>query len=871
MAAVFLAHDVRLDRKVALKVMSPMLATDARMVDRFRREAKTGASLKHPNIGTVYRVLESEGLYFFVMDFVRGRPLDTIIRRNGVLSVPAVRALLHQIGSGLAYAHRRKIYHRDVKPGNVLVSAVDGTAVVTDFGIAKVAESPNQTQTGAVVGTPAYMAPEQILGREVGAEVDQYALGIMAYEMLTGTPPFVGTNFVVMHAHTEIQPRAIRESRPECPPELDEAVMRMLAKEPNQRWPSLPHALAAMGAMFNGEEDPIREELIRLATPDDAEAARFATNTPVSPAPQHSARWAHVTSVVIYSPPPVIEVGDSFRLTASPRDGQGDVVPDAPLDWSSTDNSVLSVHHDGLITAVSVGSAEVFATSGRARGMVVLNVVPSRVVNLQLSIPPGVLVAGDRIQLAARAVDKHQRPLAYSVRWGVADQSVAEVSPEGVLQARAPGMVEVYAEAHGVRTGARVEIASPAVEAVSLVFEPARPVVGDRILVNPTLLDSGGQPLRDRAMAWSINDRSLVRVVTDGVYEATAEGTLTVSVTSEGKNAVVAIAIAPAPVAAVRISQAPQAVVVGNTFKLVGTAHDARGNVLPGRQIEWSVGDVSFASVTDTGTVSAIAPGDLRVVATLRRQVSRASDQHPTAGDRRGADLWSPAGRVREDAVPFGRGHHRQLGQAGSQNCGVALVERLDREHCSDGSSHGVVARPRAHQRRRGGCRRVGGGRRRRTASSKNRRRTGAASGCARHSEYGDERACIGGNAIGRSVARGRHRADGADGSSGGRADERAAQRTGTSVRARWIRRRVFGDAAHSPPVGADARTRAKGRLSTTPGIANGSAKESIRRRRCISGRGGCDRARSDDALELRRDEHHALRFGGVGASGSDG
>ena len=344
MAAVFLAHDVRLDRKVALKVMSPMLATDARMVDRFRREAKTGASLKHPNIGTVYRVLESEGLYFFVMDFVRGRPLDTIIRRNGVLSVPAVRALLHQIGSGLAYAHRRKIYHRDVKPGNVLVSAVDGTAVVTDFGIAKVAESPNQTQTGAVVGTPAYMAPEQILGREVGAEVDQYALGIMAYEMLTGTPPFVGTNFVVMHAHTEIQPRTIRESRPECPPELDEAVMRMLAKEPNQRWPSLPHALAAMGAMFNGEEDPIREELIRLATPDDAEAARFATNTPVSPAPQHSARWAHVTSVVIYSPPPVIEVGDSFRLTASPRDGQGDVVPDAPLDWSSTDNSVLSVH-----------------------------------------------------------------------------------------------------------------------------------------------------------------------------------------------------------------------------------------------------------------------------------------------------------------------------------------------------------------------------------------------------------------------------------------------------------------------------------------------------------------------------------------------
>lgn len=615
MAAVFLAHDVRLDRKVALKVMSPMLATDGKMVDRFRREAKTGAGLKHPNIGTVYRVLEGEGLYFFVMDFVRGRPLDTIIRRNGVLSVPAVRALLYQIGSGLAYAHRRKIYHRDVKPGNVLLSAADGTAVITDFGIAKVAESPNQTQTGAVVGTPAYMAPEQILGREVGAEVDQYALGIVAYEMLTGTPPFVGTNFVVMHAHTEIQPRAIRESRPECPPELDEAIMRMLAKEPGQRWPSLSHALAAMGATLISEDDPIRDELIRLATPDDAEAARFATNTP-NPAPQHSARWAHVTNVVIYSPPPAIEVGDSFRLTASPRDAQGDVVPEAPLDWSSSNSAVFAVNRDGLVTALAVGTAEVHAMSGTARGTIAVSVVPSRVVNLQLSIPPGVLVAGDRIQLAARAVDKHQRPLAYSVRWGVADPSVADVSPEGVLQARAPGLVEVFAEANGVRTGARVEVASPAVQSIRLTTEPANPVVGDRIVIDATLLDAEGQPLRDRATAWTINDRSLVRVVTDGVYEAISDGRLIVSITSEGKIASSELIIAPAPVATVRISQAPQSIVVGSTFRLTGSAHDVRGKVLPGRKVEWSVGDSSFASVSDTGTVSALGSGDLRIVAT---------------------------------------------------------------------------------------------------------------------------------------------------------------------------------------------------------------------------------------------------------------
>src|SRR5262249_11984894 len=156
------------------------LAADDRMVERFRREARTGAGLKHPNISTVHRVLEKEGLTFFVMDFVRGRPLDAIIDRHGGLPIPVTLALVYQIGAALTHAHRQKIYHRDVKPANVILSAVDGTAVVTDFGIAKVTEAPSQTQTGAMVGTPLYMAPEQVLSREITAATDQYALGLVA-------------------------------------------------------------------------------------------------------------------------------------------------------------------------------------------------------------------------------------------------------------------------------------------------------------------------------------------------------------------------------------------------------------------------------------------------------------------------------------------------------------------------------------------------------------------------------------------------------------------------------------------------------------------------------------------------------------------
>ena len=615
MAAVYLAHDIHLDRKVAIKVMSPMLASDQKMVERFRREAKTGAGLKHPNIGTVHRVLEGEGLYFFVMDFIRGRPLDAIIHRNGVLSVDVTRALLYQIGSGLAYAHRRKIYHRDVKPANVLVSGADGTAVVTDFGIAKVAESPNQTQTGAIVGTPAYMAPEQILGREITAAVDQYALGVMAYEMLTGAPPFVGTSFVVMHAHTELQPRSVRESRPDCPVDLDEAIARMLAKDPTQRWPSLPHALAAMGATVIGEDDPIREELIRLATPDDVESERFTTNTPLSPPPPIATRGANIAMVAISPPPELIEVGDSFRLVASPRDMQGAEITSIPVDWATTNEAVLSVQTDGTIVAHAAGTAEVSATAGRARGAVLLTVEPSRVSSLHMSIPPGMLMAGDRIQLSARPVDKRQNPLPYPVRWGVADPNIARVSPDGVLEARAPGTVEVYAESNGVRGAARVQVSPPAVAAVQLSVDPLKPVVGDRVRVMATPVDAHGRPVRDRSLGWSLSDLSLVKIVSDGVYEAVSPGTLRVTAACEGHQATIDVVISVAPVAALRISPPPATVVAGSTFRLTATPLDTTEGSLANRPIAWSTSDSRLATVTPDGTVTANGPGDVKIVA----------------------------------------------------------------------------------------------------------------------------------------------------------------------------------------------------------------------------------------------------------------
>ena len=166
MAAVFLAHDIALDRKVAIKVMSPGLLMGEGMIERFKREAITIAHLNHPNIVSCFSVRQAEGLHFFVMRYIQGRSLDQVIRDAGRLPIPIVRSILGQVSSALTYAHRSRVVHRDIKPANILID-VDGNAVVTDFGIAKVARLPGHTHTGALVGTPAYMSPEQCAGTEV--------------------------------------------------------------------------------------------------------------------------------------------------------------------------------------------------------------------------------------------------------------------------------------------------------------------------------------------------------------------------------------------------------------------------------------------------------------------------------------------------------------------------------------------------------------------------------------------------------------------------------------------------------------------------------------------------------------------------------
>src|SRR3954471_24375859 len=193
MAEVFLARDLLLDRPVALKVLFREFAVDPSFVERFRREAQSAANLSHPNIVGVYDSGESNGTYFIVMEYIEGRSLAQIIRDDGPLSPDRAADVATDVAAALGFAHRNGVVHRDVKPGNVLLTP-SGQVKVTDFGIARAEQAEDLTKTGSVMGTATYFSPEQAQGQRLDGRADVYSLGVVLYEMLTGTPPFVADN-----------------------------------------------------------------------------------------------------------------------------------------------------------------------------------------------------------------------------------------------------------------------------------------------------------------------------------------------------------------------------------------------------------------------------------------------------------------------------------------------------------------------------------------------------------------------------------------------------------------------------------------------------------------------------------------------------
>ncbi|WP_161500795.1 protein kinase domain-containing protein [Embleya scabrispora] len=251
MGVVWRGVDRELGRTVAVKVLPVELTRQQEFRDRFRREARTVAGLSHPGVATLYDVGEdttgAEPIPFLVMEFVDGRTLAEALR-EGPLPIGRTVSIAHDVADALVHSHGHGVVHRDLKPANIMLTSTGGVKVL-DFGIAKVlAETTTRlTATGMTVGTPAYLSPEQIEGRDVDARTDLYSLGALIYELLTGRPPFLADSpFAVMHQHLSRPPTPPSAMRPQVPEELDAVVLRLLAKHPDERFPTASRLRTAL-------------------------------------------------------------------------------------------------------------------------------------------------------------------------------------------------------------------------------------------------------------------------------------------------------------------------------------------------------------------------------------------------------------------------------------------------------------------------------------------------------------------------------------------------------------------------------------------------------------------------------------------------
>ncbi len=290
MADVYRAHDKLLDRSVAVKVLRLQFTHDDEFVTRFRREAQAAARLSHPNIVNIYDVGRDEETYYIVMEYISGETLKERIQREAPLSVEMAVRIAIEIAEALEHAHQNNLVHCDIKPHNILMTR-SSRVKVTDFGIARAVTSATMTQTGTIIGSVHYFSPEQAKGAAVGAKSDIYSLGIVLYEMLTGTVPFSGeTPIGIALKHLQDEPRPPRDINSDIPPLLEAVILKAISKNPDTRFQDISEMIADLKLVQNylrdehtrriSKEDFPTQVLPRMTHPEEPASKNISTSNP---------------------------------------------------------------------------------------------------------------------------------------------------------------------------------------------------------------------------------------------------------------------------------------------------------------------------------------------------------------------------------------------------------------------------------------------------------------------------------------------------------------------------------------------------------------------------------------------------------------
>ena len=373
MSVVYLAEHVRLRRKVALKLLAPDLASDERFRERFLRESRLAASLDHSNIIPIYDADEAEGLLYIAMRYVEGPDLKTLVAREGPLAPRRALSLVAQVASALDVAHERGLIHRDVKPGNVLITEESGAEHVylADFGLTKeVSSESGLTATGQFVGTGDYMAPEQIERQPVGAAADVYSLGCVLYECLTGEVPYPADRLMaVLWAHVNEKPPSVSARVPDLPAGVDAVVARAMAKAPEERYGSC-------------------RELVEAARAELGLSGELGVASPVPPPRTRSRRWLLVAVVAL-----ALVAAAAIAAIVATRGGGGETAATKPVLPITVDSLVridpatnqvtaaipVPLGQSGIGSALSIGDGSAWVVNSEDRTLSEIDLQTNRV------------------------------------------------------------------------------------------------------------------------------------------------------------------------------------------------------------------------------------------------------------------------------------------------------------------------------------------------------------------------------------------------------------------------------------------------------------------------------------------------------------